>query len=72
MMSSNIVPSDPTQRQFFDNYTHDDNSGSSDSVTLSQNGEDRHAMTSRITETALVPLSQITKVDNVDPRAPLE
>ena len=75
MICSNIVPSDPTQRQFGDNDTHDDSSGSSGSITLSQNTEDRHTMISEITETALVPLSQITEmteVDNIDPHTPLE
>ena len=59
MMCSNIVLSDPTQNQSGDNDAHDDSSGSSDSITLSQNTEETHTMVSEITETALVPLSQI-------------
>ena len=62
MMCSNIVPSDPTQNQSGDNDAHDDSSGSSDSITLSQNTEETHTMVSKITETALVPLSQITEI----------
>ena len=65
-MCSNIAPCNPTQRQVGDNDTHDDSSGSSDSVALSQHAEDRHSMMSGITETALFPLSQITEITEVD------
>ena len=75
MLCSNLETSNLTQNQSSDHDTHCDSSGASDSITLSQNTEETHTMVSEITETALVPLSQITEmteVDNIDSHIPLE
>ena len=74
MMCSNIRPSDPTQNQSGDKDTYDDSSRLSGIIILSQNTAEMHAMISEISETTLVPLSQITKmieVDNVNPDVPM-
>ena len=75
MLCSNLETSNLTQNQSSDHDTHCDSSEASDSITLSQNTEETHTMVSEITETALVPLSQITEMtedDNIDPHIPLE
>ena len=75
MLCSHVETSDLTQNQSSDHDTHCDSSGASDSITLSQNTEETHTMVSKVTETALVPLSQITEiteVDNIDQHIPLE
>ena len=77
MLCSNISSVEPVQNRFGNNDTdHNCSSvGSSDNITLSQNTEDTYTILSEVTETALVPLPQITEmteIDSTDPHIPLE